>query len=1083
MKHSEFKAFSEPPLLVKMEPIGDTSGLPLKDMLLEAFGSDKNQFACAISDKILLWKALGKLPNNYLNRRTLYFSRGSKNNSNVEIRPLPLQNVFLLNTSQGIALDDRLLLDLRSQKKVPQTMSDEEIRTWVTEEFLLDPISKNNTPALIIGQYASESDIEEASGFSIIGREFIAKISKRDDQCLWVKAVHKIKKIPPYISLWEGLFSFVLDTINAKIKDPAFQHQFEQRRLDQEAFLNLWKCYYDIDSKFLNQKKEEAGTLFFFEWNAESEGSSRRVLRLKNGYSDDACKFERAISGLPLDERDIEIPSSDERKKSIICRFIKLDGEGNFIVEKPDNRRDIPKNGELRLSLSGWEKATERRKLALDRVVSQKCKLFSLYYHLFEQKIPVLSRRKQIRIKESEFFKAFDNKMPNEQQRTAIDICLNTPDIALVQGPPGTGKTQVIVALQKMIASLQSKHTQQESILITSYQHDAVDNVSQRTRIWGLPPYRYGAKKSQQGEQGFRDWKNEMLNNLKKVIEKQESNPIYCKIIELKQLILQIQYGNMPPKVQREFLHKILEQGLSLNQSTNLLSVEVLHELENIVRALNLGQIDGDIVSNSLFKALWRLRITPEAYTDDGLMQLRNAIDELRLKNSFLSNTSRIIPNSIAQLEEFVNQKELTPNDFEQIEEIRNTLIESLFIKPSQHFSSGIKEKMNFIFERMLNEINKSLEKNPAGCADILSEFYQKLKINGYEAKESIAHYTTVYATTCQKSGSKDFLDIRSHHFNLETAQSGFDYVIIDEAARANPLDLLIPMSLAKKKIILVGDHKQLPHLLDPKIENELLKNKEFENTSGEALKESLFARMWNYLKTKPDEISRTVTLKEQYRMHPKLGAFISKVFYESDNVTDNVIIESPRPADDFQHTVERYAGRYAVWENCSADSEIREGTAWRRPSEAKKVADLADSVLNNSNESLGIITFYLTQKEEIKNHLKEKGIIRENGEIVEKFADRFLFGTVDSFQGREFDVVLLSPVRSNEMNAKNEEDARRKFGFLTFDSRLNVALSRQRKLLIVVGDRAMYSSDVASQYVKGLHAFELLSMENENAK
>src|SRR5262249_1248550 len=69
---------------------------------------------------------------------------------------------------------------------------------------------------------------------------------------------------------------------------------------------------------------------------------------------------------------------------------------------------------------------------------------------------------------------------------------------------------------------------------------------------------------------------------------------------------------------------------------------------------------------------------------------------------------------------------------------------------------------------------------------------------------------------------------------------------------------------------------------------------------------------------------------------------------------------------------------------------------------------------------------------------------------------ERLRVGTVDAFQGMEFDVVLLSLTRSNELAAPDECGRRRKFGHLLLENRLNVAMSRQKRLIIVVGDRGM---------------------------
>jgi len=56
----------------------------------------------------------------------------------------------------------------------------------------------------------------------------------------------------------------------------------------------------------------------------------------------------------------------------------------------------------------------------------------------------------------------------------------------------------------------------------------------------------------------------------------------------------------------------------------------------------------------------------------------------------------------------------------------------------------------------------------------------------------------------------------------IDEGQTTFESVIVDEAARANPLDLFIPLSMARRRVVLVGDHRQLPHLLEPDVERQL---------------------------------------------------------------------------------------------------------------------------------------------------------------------------------------------------------------------------------------------------------------------
>ena len=84
---------------------------------------------------------------------------------------------------------------------------------------------------------------------------------------------------------------------------------------------------------------------------------------------------------------------------------------------------------------------------------------------------------------------------------------------------------------------------------------------------------------------------------------------------------------------------------------------------------------------------------------------------------------------------------------------------------------------------------------------------------------------------------------------------------------------------------------------------------------------------------------------------------------------------------------------------------------------------------------------------------------------------EKLRIGSVDSFQGKEFDIVILSTVRSNRV-PRIEKTRRSVFGFLLSENRLNVAFSRAQKLVIVVGDGDMFADDYAKKYVAGLYEF-----------
>ena len=129
----------------------------------------------------------------------------------------------------------------------------------------------------------------------------------------------------------------------------------------------------------------------------------------------------------------------------------------------------------------------------------------------------------------------------------------------------------------------------------------------------------------------------------------------------------------------------------------------------------------------------------------------------------------------------------------------------------------------------------------------------------------------------------------------------------------------------------------------------------------------------------------------------------------------------------------------------------------------------------------MGIITFYAKQVDEIFHAASKFGFseyetdgsysISEKYKMTADGREKLRIGSVDSFQGKEFDIVILSTVRSNDFE-RSDDNVNKVFGFLTLSNRLNVAFSRAEKLIITVGDAKMFSDEYAKTYVRGLYEF-----------
>ena len=164
--------------------------------------------------------------------------------------------------------------------------------------------------------------------------------------------------------------------------------------------------------------------------------------------------------------------------------------------------------------------------------------------------------------------------------------------------------------------------------------------------------------------------------------------------------------------------------------------------------------------------------------------------------------------------------------------------------------------------------------------------------------QESIADSTLVGATC---------LGIASLGSDVEI---NFDWVIVDEAGKATPPEILVPICLGRK-IVLVGDHKQLPPVVDHAFLK--LQDKERMNINKEDLELSLF----EYLERSLNDDCKNI-LDEQYRMNPVIGDLISKLFYESKLVSKTSKEEKTIP-------LKLYESKPLVWLSTAARFDRKE--------------------------------------------------------------------------------------------------------------------------------------------------------------
>ena len=307
----------------------------------------------------------------------------------------------------------------------------------------------------------------------------------------------------------------------------------------------------------------------------------------------------------------------------------------------------------------------------------------------------------------------------------------------------------------------------------------------------------------------------------------------------------------------------------------------------------------------------------------------------------------------------------------------------------------------------------------------IRSQWLERLNQRGNAEIFEDAYITVanVVCATCSK-----IADSRNEVF----ASMDYDCVIIDEAAKLTAMALLVPM-VRGKKIILVGDHKQLPPFIEDKILTDLESSLTEDGYTGNLndITESPFKMIFDQ-----ELFKQKTMLDTQFRMHPSISKYISECFYEGQLKDAPNVIGKEHGLDEW------LPGATNVYWIDTPDTALHEmsGTSRRNQYEAEiiiKVLKKIDSQLKESRD-IGIIAPYTAQRSLINKLL---------GATSFQMLEDIEVDTVDAFQGREKRIIIFSLVS----NGPDGTSA----GFMRVPSRMNVAFSRAEELLIIVGNRS----------------------------
>ncbi len=829
------------------------------------------------------------------------------------------------------------------------------------------------------------------------------------------------------------------------------------------ALIKIWETYSDLELQKSMKLKADIGSIPY-RILISTPDFTRVQCDLTQEKMDVFYAHFDELKNLAMEVEELKLQTSEGKRPSFNIKDIDLRA-GRIDFYDEDNM--MPAEGHLVIATKGDEMVKSRRERAVrilqdtnvlmrNILLAMEGKADAMVSKTNNQPIkPIISAQTSKYLKEK--FR-IDSLTPNQEE--AVRIALNTPDIAVIQGPPGTGKSTVIAAICNRLieeAEKKQKDVNDKIILVSAFQNDTVEHIASKIETMGLPTIKAG-KDTQGNIRGEDELIRSIRDRIDDAIHRLPPDKDMARVSQ--QLVV---------------IRDILESEHDYAAAKN--------SIEEII-AENKGRLRDDLWTS--WKAMF-----PPVQVQDGDKQIK-ALKGLLTTAAMYSDGGyeRIVRlQQVGGLEFTDEEKQLLDNAPFSDEEPSKEFLSALNALKEKYLSALYAEKnetgagtrldvQEWLDKaiRYFNELEQnSYEDEEVFLISVLKSLREDLDGNSAGIREAIKNYGESLAATNQVAGGKELAKFKE-----------IQNVILEEAARSNPLDLLIPMTKATRRVILVGDQKQLPHLLENDIVDDAVACLDDEAKKADIARkyeESLFNIFYNSL-NKVKMPARCIMLKEQFRMHPAIGDFISRLYYEGELVP-GMGWETQEKAKQHGLQLPWAKEKVAVFCNVPASAgREHQGKSKYRRAEAKRIVRLLDELKEDpafDNLSIGIITFYSKQVEIIFEEASRRGYTTQNKDGSYSIAPDYLetkdheeklrIGTVDSFQGKEFDVVILSTVRSNEIERIDDNNLK-VFGFLTLFNRLNVAFSRAKKMIVVAGDGEMFADEYAKRHTEGLYEF-----------
>ncbi|KAF6141788.1 hypothetical protein GIB67_027966 [Kingdonia uniflora] len=585
----------------------------------------------------------------------------------------------------------------------------------------------------------------------------------------------------------------------------------------------------------------------------------------------------------------------------------------------------------------------------------------------------------------------------NDSQLQAIGVAIGTHDsrreceLSLIQGPPGTGKTRTILAIVSGILALRSR---QRNDMASKSLNSSTSFTNQRAKI-------------SESAAIARAWQDAAY--ARQISEDVEKNPKSADNF-LRGRVLLCAQSNAAVD---ELISRISKEGLYGSDGELYKPYLVRVGNAKTVHPCSLPFFIDNLVDERLEEEKVNKNDTKNDSVGDSSTILRSnlekIVDRIRFYEAKRANIKdgSLDPKGVSEDGAPYNEDAQEMSDVE------------------------VGAKLNKLYQQK-REISRDLSAAQAKE----KKDYEEIKALKSKLRKSILREAEIVVTTLSGCGGDLHAvcseSLSNYKFGNSSEHTLFDAVVIDEAAQALEPATLIPLQLLKSnatKCVMVGDPKQLPATV----------------LSHNASKFLYECSMFERLQRAGHPV---VMLTEQYRMHPEICMFPSLHFYDNKLINGDNMTSKSAPfhevgflgpyiffdVTDGQECHGKSSGAMSLYNECEANAavELLRFFKKRYPSEFY-------------GGRIGIISPYKKQVSILRSRFSSAFGSSETSDME--------FNTVDGFQGREVDILILSTVRASSASSTKSAFNSSIIGFVADVRRMNVALTRAKLSLWIIGN------------------------------